>query len=110
MIDAVQDGETSPEVATREIFALIRDAGCIPPVFELGNPSARFGSKFDAAHWHELMRWGNFDAPGQVKDQLFGGDPQANLDAFEAKYERFFTMPEIAGIRPFLDRTVGGAA
>ena len=110
VIDAVQDGDTSPEAATDEIFALLRGAECIPPVFELANPSTRFGGKFDAAHWHELMRWGNFDAPGQVKDQLFAGDPQSNLDAFTAKYERFFTIPEIAEIRPFLDRTLGGAA
>ncbi|MEC8495855.1 MAG: hypothetical protein VXZ39_13075 [Planctomycetota bacterium] len=85
-------------------------AACIPPVFDLARPEAHCGGKFDVGHWHGLLRWGNLEAPAQVKEQLFRGDAGANLSRFTARYEDFFRSPEIAGIQPFLDRTTGGAA
>ncbi len=85
-------------------------AACIPPVFDLARPEAHCGGKFDAGHWHGLLRWGNLEAPAQVKEQLFRGDTGASLSRSTARYEDFFQSPEIAGIQPFLDRTTGGAA
>ena len=110
VIEGVDAGTRTPKAATAELFELLGSTACIPPVFDLARPEARYGGKFDAGHWHSLMRWGNLEAPAQVKEQLFRGDAGANLSRFSARYEEFFRSPEIAGIQPFLDRTTGGAA
>ena len=110
IIEAVDAGQKTPAAASDELFTLLRTTRCIPPVFDLGRQEARFGGKFDADHWHRLVRWGNYEAPASVKEQLFRGNPQDNLARFAMKYDAFFKEPHIAEIRPFLDRTVGGAA
>ena len=110
IIEAVDAGRTDAEDAAAALFALLRDSPCVPPVFNLGSPEARYGGKFDATHWKRLVRWGNFDSPASVKEQLFAGDPTENLISFDARYEAFFQEEEMTGIQPFLDATVAGAA
>ena len=110
IIEAVDAGQKTSATATEELFTLLRTARFIPPVFDLARPESRFGGRFDADHWHQLVRWGNYESPTTIKKKLFRGDPQDNLERFAMKYDAFFKEPEIEEIRPFLDSTLGGAA
>jgi FADH2 O2-dependent halogenase len=105
IIDAVEAGALEPKRAAGQLFTLLERADFIPPVFLLDRPEATHGGKFDFDHIKRLVEWGNRAAPAQVKERLFPGPAQQNLEGFSRDYEEFLRTPHLAEIRPFLEAT-----
>lgn len=111
VIEGIDARTRSPRAATAELFELLGSAACIPPVFDLARPEAHCGGKFDVGHWHGLLRWGNLEAPAQVKEQLFRGDTGASLSRFTARGTRTSSGARRSpASSPSSHRTTGGAA
>lgn len=106
IIDAVENGSLEPRRAAEQIFRLIETSDFIPPVFLLDRPEKTYGGRFDYDHMLRFVEWGNLRAPEQVKEKLFPGPAEQNIADFKREYDKFWTHPEMAELRPFLEQTI----
>ena len=103
IIDAVETEQMSPTTATSKLFHLIETANFLPPVFNLDRPEINNGGSFDADHLRSLAYWGNRIAPAQVRQKLFFGNADENLNHLEKKLAAFEHSDEYSSIRLLLN-------
>jgi FADH2 O2-dependent halogenase len=105
IIDGVQAGEISESNATTELFKLFQEADFLPPVFNLDKPEVKHSGQYDLEHWLNLVTWGYFKSPQEVKDKLFPGSGEENLVKFKNRYEESINDPDLNEFRRFLADT-----
>ncbi|MBW4636186.1 MAG: tryptophan 7-halogenase [Iphinoe sp. HA4291-MV1] len=105
-IDAVDAGELATSDAAAQLFKLIEEADFVPPVFKLKDPETRHCGNYDYDHWLDLVKWGNFYSPKEVKEKLFPGSPDENLANFQKHYEEYVKNPCLENIKQFLENTI----
>jgi tetracycline 7-halogenase / FADH2 O2-dependent halogenase len=110
IIDAVQAEEISESNATTELFKLFKEADFLPPAFNLDKPEVKHSGQYDLEHWLNLVTWGYFKSPQEVKDKLFPGSGEENLTKFKNRYEESINDPRLNEIRKFLADTVNKQA
>ncbi|MCC5617642.1 tryptophan 7-halogenase [Nostoc sp. CHAB 5836] len=110
IIDAVEAEEISESNATTQLFKLFKEADFLPPVFNLDKPEVKHSGQYDFEHWLNLVTWGYFKSPKEVKEKLFPGPGEENLTKFKNRYEESINDPRLNEIRKFLVDTVNKQA
>lgn len=104
-IQAVEAGTLSPKQATAEIMQNIRSADFFPPGFYFGDLTKRVGGPFDLDHWRQILTWGNYESPKGVKESLYAGDSDENVERFMNRVETALNSDQLAPIRKYIAET-----
>jgi FADH2 O2-dependent halogenase len=101
MRSVIDDGMDPKEAANR-LVDLIDSVDFLPPGFHFTDLDHKSGGPFTRDHWEQIIRWGNFDAPPQVKEAMYPGDPETNVDNFMDFVDQGFASERLKPIREFI--------
>lgn len=101
-IQGVDEGRLDHDGARKRIMALIKSADFLPPGFHFDDLEKRHGGPFDVPHWEQILTWGNYHAPKEVKDSLYPGEPDENVRRFMGRVSESLASPRLAPIRSFV--------
>ena len=104
MREVIDDG-LDTKVAAARLLELLENADFLPPGFHFTNLHHTSGGPFTRKHWEQLVHWGNFEAPPQVKEKLYHGDPETNVTAFMNMVDAGFASERLKPMRDFLRDT-----
>jgi len=107
LIRSVDSGTLSPNECTAKLNALVKSVNFLPPGFNFDDLSKKTGGPFTREHWESIIRWGNYEAPSEVKESLYRGDSAENVARFMKKIDESLVSPRLQPIRDFVEAEGG---
>jgi FADH2 O2-dependent halogenase len=107
-IQAVDAGTSMPGQGASKLIGLIREADFLPPGFYFGDLEKRHGGAFDVEHWRQIQTWGNYESPKEVKDSLYPGSSDENVQRFMSHVDASLQSERLAAVRSFIASSSAG--
>lgn len=82
LIESVGDGKMESKTAAKKIFQMVEESRVFPPWYKAGDPKAKHNIEETLDELLEYSRWGNAEAPEELRKAFFAGDPVDNVVMF----------------------------